>query len=63
MPFAASVNTDTYASVLGQSPLVDDLFGRIWARVSDELRVQRELMQVKGSLEMILARSALGAAA
>ncbi|KAN0062011.1 U3 small nucleolar RNA-associated protein 15 [Thecaphora frezii] len=58
-----NVVVDTYASVLGQSPLVDDLFGRIWAKVSDEIRLQKELMQVRGSLEMILASSALGAAA
>ncbi|PWZ02487.1 WD40 repeat-like protein [Testicularia cyperi] len=57
-----NVVVDIYASVIGQSPLIDDLFGRIWAKVSDELRLQRELMQVRGSLEMILARSALGAA-
>lgn len=58
-----NVIVDIYASVIGQSPLIDDLFGRIWAKVSDELRLQRELMQVRGSLEMILARSALGSAA
>ncbi|EPQ26377.1 uncharacterized protein PFL1_06025 [Pseudozyma flocculosa PF-1] len=57
-----NVVVDTYASVLGQSPLVDELFGRIWAKVSDEIRLQRDLMQVRGSLEMILASSALGAA-
>ncbi|PWN53104.1 WD40 repeat-like protein [Violaceomyces palustris] len=56
-----NVIVDTYATVLGQSPLVDDLFGRIWAKTSEELRFQRDLMQVRGSLEMILARSALGA--
>ncbi|EST08951.1 WD40 repeat [Kalmanozyma brasiliensis GHG001] len=57
-----NVIVDTYASVIGQSPLIDDLFGRIWAKVSDELRLQRELMQVRGSLEMVLAATALGAA-
>ncbi|SOV05612.1 related to UTP15 - nucleolar protein, component of the small subunit processome [Ustilago sp. UG-2017a] len=56
-----NVIVDTYASVIGQSPLIDDLFGRIWAKVADELRLQRDLMQVRGSLEMILAGTALGA--
>ncbi|SPO28971.1 related to UTP15 - nucleolar protein, component of the small subunit processome [Ustilago trichophora] len=58
-----NVIVDTYASVIGQSPLIDDLFGRIWSKVGDELRLQRDLMQVRGSLEMILAGTALGAAA
>ena len=53
---------DTYASVLGQSPIIDDLFGRIWAKLAEEMRVQNQLVQVNGALEMILARSALGAA-
>lgn len=61
-PFLQTLAADTYSSVLGQSPLVDDLFGRIWAKVTEEVRLQRELAQVRGALEMVLARSALGAA-
>ncbi len=57
-----NVIVDTYAGVIGQSPLIDDLFGRIWAKVADELRLQRDLMQVRGSLEMILSATAIGAA-
>lgn len=53
---------ETYASVLGQSPIIDDLFGRIWSKLSEEMRLQTQLFQVNGALEMILARSALGAA-
>lgn len=53
---------DTYASVLGQSPIIDDLFGRIWAKLGEEMRLQSQLFQVNGALEMLLARSALGAA-
>ena len=53
---------DTYASVLGQSPIIDDLFGRIWAKLAEEMRLQTQLFQVNGALEMVLARSALGAA-
>lgn len=53
---------DTYASVLGQSPIIDDLFGRIWSKLAEEMRLQTQLTQVNGALEMILARSALAAA-
>lgn len=51
---------DIYAPVLGQSPLIDELFGRIWSKVTDELKLQRNLVEVKGSLEMLMARSAMG---
>lgn len=53
---------DTYASVLGQSPIIDDLFGRIWAKLGEEMRLRTQLFQVNGALEMLLARSALSAA-
>ena len=54
------VVVDVYAAVLGQSPLIDELFGKIWTKVTDEVKVQRQLVQVRGALEMILARSTLG---
>lgn len=57
-----NVVMDTYAAVLGQSPIIDDLFGRIWSKLAEEMRLQTQLFQVNGALEMILARSALGAA-
>ncbi len=57
-----NVLIDTYSEVLGQSPLLDDMLGRIWAKVGDELRLQRNITQVKGALEMLLSRSALTAA-
>jgi len=50
---------DIYAPVLGQSPLIDDLFGRIWAKVSQEVRLQRDLVGVRGSIEMLISRSSL----
>ena len=59
---ALTIVIETYASVLGQSPIIDDLFGRIWSKLSEEMRLQNQLFQVNGALEMILARSALGAA-
>ena len=54
---------DAYAPVLGQSPIIDDLFGRIASKLGEELRLQHQLLQVKGALEMVLAHSSLGAAA
>ena len=56
-----NVLIDTYADVLGQSPLLDDMLGRIWAKIADEIRLQQNMTQVKGALEMIMARSALSA--
>ncbi|KAK0526017.1 U3 small nucleolar RNA-associated protein 15 [Tilletia horrida] len=50
---------DIYAPVLGQSPLIDDLFGRIWAKVSQEVRLQRDLVGVRGSIEMLISCSSL----
>jgi U3 small nucleolar RNA-associated protein 15 len=50
---------DTYASVLGQSPVIDELFGKMWAKFSNELDVQRQLVEVRGALEMVLLRSAM----
>ncbi|KAK0555313.1 U3 small nucleolar RNA-associated protein 15 [Tilletia horrida] len=50
---------DIYAPVLGQSPLIDDLFGRIWAKVAQEVRLQRDLVGVQGSIEMLISHSSL----
>lgn len=50
---------DVYAPVLGQSPVIDELFGKIWSKISEEIDVQRQLTQVRGALEMILMRSAM----
>ncbi|KAL5508259.1 UTP15 [Sanghuangporus vaninii] len=57
----AGVLLDMYAPVLGQSPLIDALFVRLRKKVEEELRFQRELVKVKGALEMIFASSALTA--
>ncbi|PWN41854.1 WD40 repeat-like protein [Ceraceosorus guamensis] len=53
---------DIYAPILGQSPQIDDLFGRLWSKISDEVRVQRDVAKVRGALDMIVARSTLGSA-
>lgn len=48
-----------YASVIGQSPLIDTLFVRLRKKVEMELRFQTEVMKVKGALTMILASTLL----
>ena len=50
-----------YSCVLGQSPLIDELFVRLRQKVEYELRLQREYARVKGALDMIFASSALNA--
>jgi U3 small nucleolar RNA-associated protein 15 len=50
---------DLYTPVLGQSSLIDDLFNKLRQKVAVETRLQDELVQVKGALEMVLAGSAL----
>jgi U3 small nucleolar RNA-associated protein 15 len=36
--------------------LIDDLFGRLWAKVTDEVRLHREVEKVRGALEMLVVR-------
>lgn len=50
---------DMYSPVLGQSPLIDALFVRLRKKVEQELRFERELVKVKGALDMLFASSAL----
>ena len=52
---------DMYASVLGQSPLIDALFLRLRKKVHAELKFQNELVRVRGALDMLLTASALAA--
>ncbi|CAG7848682.1 U3 small nucleolar RNA-associated protein 15 homolog [Serendipita indica DSM 11827] len=55
----ATVVIDMYSSVLGQSPLIDILFVRLQKKLAAELRFQKEIVKLKGALDMILATSAL----
>ncbi|OZJ02132.1 hypothetical protein BZG36_04583 [Bifiguratus adelaidae] len=48
---------ELYASVLGQSPLVDDLITRLQTKVNKEVLFQKDLQQVLGSIEMLFAKS------
>ncbi|KAI5124830.1 hypothetical protein M0805_005460 [Coniferiporia weirii] len=57
----AGIVIDMYVPVLGQSPLIDSLFVRLRKKVEEELRFERELLKIKGALDMIFASSALAA--
>lgn len=51
------VMIDMYTAVLGQSPLIDELFMRLRAKVKLEIAFQKELQSVIGSMEMLFAKS------
>ncbi|ORY29620.1 57.7 kda trp-asp repeats-containing protein [Naematelia encephala] len=50
---------DLYTPVLGRSPVLDELLAKIQDRIERELNFQRELMKLKGGLEMTLAQAAM----
>lgn len=58
-PILSLLYLDMYASAVGQSPLIDALFARLRKKVRQEILFQRELVSVRGALEMILAASTL----
>jgi len=58
----AIVLIDMYASAIGQSPLIDGLFVRLRKKVKQEMLLQRELISLRGALDMILTASTLGSA-
>jgi len=51
------VMIDMYTTVLGQSPLIDELFMRLRTKVKQEIAFQRQLQSVIGSMEMLFAKS------
>jgi U3 small nucleolar RNA-associated protein 15 len=51
----ARVVIDMYRPVIGQAPLIDGLFLRLRKKVAAEIRLQEEIMKVKGALTMILS--------
>ncbi|KAK0242831.1 Trp-Asp repeat-containing protein [Armillaria nabsnona] len=55
----ASMVIEMYASVIGQSPLIDSLFLQLQKKVLMELRFQRELLKTKGALDMVFSLTAL----
>jgi len=58
----AIVLIDMYASAIGQSPLIDGLFVRLRKKVKQEMLLQRELVSLRGALDMILTASTLSSA-
>lgn len=56
----ANVVIDLYTPALGQSSAVDGIFQRLKAKVEKEVQFQRELVEVRGQLQMILAAQVLG---
>ncbi|KZT62221.1 WD40 repeat-like protein [Calocera cornea HHB12733] len=55
----AAIVLDIYRSVIGQSPLVDRLLRSLHRKVEGELKFQRELRQLQGALDMLIASAAL----
>lgn len=47
---------DMYSSVLGQSPLIDDIISKMQKKVHFELQFQKQLLGLNGALEMVLAQ-------
>lgn len=52
-----------YTPVLGQSPLIDELFHRLREKVKQEILFQKELAKIVGALEMVFAKSGGGGSA
>lgn len=48
-----------YSPVIGQSPLIDALFVRLRKNLVAEVKFQRELVSVRGALDMLLASSSI----
>lgn len=59
MRVAADGSADLYTPVLGQSPLVDEMLGKLHLRIERELDFEKELMKLKGALDMTLAQAAM----
>jgi U3 small nucleolar RNA-associated protein 15 len=46
-----------YTKILGQSPVIDDLIFRLHAKIKKELMLQMELLQLNGSIGLLLAQT------
>ncbi|KAM0792958.1 hypothetical protein ACM66B_002716 [Microbotryomycetes sp. NB124-2] len=53
----ASVLIEIYTPVLGLSPLIDGMLTRLRRKVGEELQFHKELMAVRGALDMVFACS------
>ncbi|WWC72509.1 uncharacterized protein I206_106471 [Kwoniella pini CBS 10737] len=55
----AGVVIDLYTPILGQSPILDEMLSKLQGRIERELSFQRELMKLKGGLDMTLSQAAM----
>ncbi|WRT70599.1 uncharacterized protein IL334_007597 [Kwoniella shivajii] len=55
----AGVIIDIYTPILGQSPILDEMMAKLQSRIERELSFQRELMKLRGALDMTLAQAAM----
>lgn len=53
-------DADIYASVVGRSPMIDEQFNKMRTKVATELRLEYDLMQVNGQVEMVMAAAMNG---
>ena len=56
----ANLLLDMYAPVLGQSAAIDELFQKLRGTVESEMRLQAELAQLLGAMDVLLAGAAQG---
>jgi U3 small nucleolar RNA-associated protein 15 len=52
----ANTRIDLYTPVLGQSPVIDEMLGKMQNRIERELGFERDLMKLRGALDMTLAQ-------
>lgn len=57
-----SRTADTYGLVFGQSPLIDRLLVQLRRKIKQELRMQREVLKVRGAIDMLFAAATSAAA-
>lgn len=50
---------DLYTPILGQTPGVDELLGKMQTRIERELAFERELVKLRGALDMTLSQAAM----
>lgn len=55
----ANIPVEMYSSVLGQSPVIDGLFLRLKKKLTAELKFQKEVVKLKGAVDMLMSASAL----
>ncbi len=46
---------DMYAPMVGQSPVLDELLGRLARQIKQEVGLQTELLEVLGAMDLVLA--------